>query len=402
MQEMHPNKLKILLAIAGLSQRETAQESGIPVGTLRHYVAGEQIIPRKDRIKLAQVIGCDVQELAPQYSTKLERTPKMAIRTMTDEKAKEHSSFEEWDGCFSFGELKTTWMVLDGDGIAEYTPTTLQCHYDPQSGQMASEIEAEKERIEQEQKQNKEAGKPFQWNGQNYNLFRVLISREPKEENMTLDLWFKPSDYYTSLATYRNLDKQDFREKYFPDKDWIYPSPSFVNSIGVNLTVITADNHVILTQRSATQGIRPRMFSNSVSESASRPVDRGTISLAPDLYRCASRGLFEELGLREGKDFESSQIIFLCFGVDTQYALYGPRGMIKTQKTSSEILRGWHNGVKDRMESKKLHVLPFNPKDVASFVLSHEPWFPGALPGLYFTLAHEFGREEVDKIITSY
>jgi len=404
MQEaQHPNKLRILLAVAGLKQREAAQESGIPEGTLRHYVAGEQVIPRKDRVKLAQILGCGVQDLAPHY-TILERKPiKMAVgHVMADERAKESSSFEEWDGCFSFGDLKTTWMVLDGDGIAEYTPATLQCHYDPQPSKMASEVEAEKEKIEQEQKQNKEAGKPFQWNGQNYNLFRVLISRESEEENMTLDLWFKPSDYYTSLATYRNLDKQDFREKYFPDEDWLYPSPSFVNSIGVNLTVITADNHVILTQRSATQGVRPRMFSNSVSESASRPVDRGTTSLAPDLYRCASRGLFEELGLREGRDFASNDIIFLCFGADTQYGLYGPRGMIKTQRTSSEILRSWNNGVKDRMESKKLLALPFNPKDVVSFVLSHDPWFPGALPGLYFTLTHEFGREEVDKAISSY
>ena len=68
MQEaQHPNKLKRLLAIAGLNQREVARESGIPEGTLRHYVAGEQVIPRRDRVKLAHVIGCDIQDLAPQY-----------------------------------------------------------------------------------------------------------------------------------------------------------------------------------------------------------------------------------------------------------------------------------------------------------------------------------------------
>ena len=42
MQEApHPNKLRMLLAIAGLNQREAAREAGIPEGTLRHYVAGE-------------------------------------------------------------------------------------------------------------------------------------------------------------------------------------------------------------------------------------------------------------------------------------------------------------------------------------------------------------------------
>jgi len=54
------------------------------------------------------------------------------------------------------------------------------------------------------------------------------------------------------------------------------------------------------------------------------------------------------------------------------------------------------------MESKKLLALPFNPKDVATFIFSHSPWFPGALSGLYYTLAHEFGRKEVDQIISSY
>ena len=59
MQEApHPNKLRMLLAVTGLNQREAAHEAGIPEGTLRHYVAGEQVIPRRDRIKLAQVIGC--------------------------------------------------------------------------------------------------------------------------------------------------------------------------------------------------------------------------------------------------------------------------------------------------------------------------------------------------------
>jgi hypothetical protein len=106
----------------------------------------------------------------------------------------------------------------------------------------------------------------------------------------------------------------------------------------------------------------------------------------------------EELGLREGYDFMSNNILFLCFGVDTQYGLYGPRGMIKIQKTSSEVLKSWNNGVRDKIESKKLFALPFNPRDIASFVFSHDPW----LPGLYFTLVHEFGREEVDRVISPY
>jgi transcriptional regulator with XRE-family HTH domain len=81
MQEaQHPNKLRILLTIAGLTQREAAHESGIPEGTLRHYITGGQVIPRRDRIKLAQVIGCDIQDLAPQYNAKIDMPKKLGLR----------------------------------------------------------------------------------------------------------------------------------------------------------------------------------------------------------------------------------------------------------------------------------------------------------------------------------
>jgi len=80
MQEApHPNRLRGLLAVAGLNQRETAHESGIPEGTLRHYVAGEQVIPRRDRVKLAQVIGCDIQELAPKYDVQREMPDRLTF-----------------------------------------------------------------------------------------------------------------------------------------------------------------------------------------------------------------------------------------------------------------------------------------------------------------------------------
>jgi predicted transcriptional regulator len=84
----HPNKLRMLLAVAGLNQREAAHETGIPEGTLRHYVAGEQVIPRRDRVKLAQVIGCDIEDLAPQYDAQWDRVPKKleSKQRMTDEK----------------------------------------------------------------------------------------------------------------------------------------------------------------------------------------------------------------------------------------------------------------------------------------------------------------------------
>lgn len=403
MQEaQHPNKLKRLLAIAGLNQREVARESGIPEGTLRHYVAGEQVIPRRDRLKLAHVIGCDIQDLAPQYDSQGDMPRKLASRyTMTDERVKGLSSFEEWDGCFSFGRLKTTAMVLDGDGTEAYLPTNIRTHYDPQPAVFFEEIMRAKKQIQQEQEEKQQKGEPYQWNGEKYHLSRIVISREPNHESMTLGLWFKPRDHYTGLATRRCLDDPDFRRKYVPD-DWSTPVVGMSCSLGVDLTVISSDGYVFLTQRGQHQSVHQNMFHTSVSEAVSPSFDRSATGREPDLYKCAHRGISEELGMHEPLDFSLSDILFLSFSVDTHYALYGLRGMVRVNKSFEEILTNWHAGVKDKMENKKLFAVPFTPQEVCAFVFSHESFSPGGLVCLYHALVHEFGREQVNSVISSY
>jgi hypothetical protein len=92
----------------------------------------------------------------------------------------------------------------------------------------------------------------------------------------------------------------------------------------------------------------------------------------------------------------------LSFEVDTQYALWGILGMVKVRRTMAHILGSWQGGVKDKMENKKLFPVSFTPQDVCSSVFSQENWTPGGLICLYHTLTHEFGRREVDRILSSY
>jgi hypothetical protein len=403
MQEaQHPNKLRVLLAIVGLNQREAARESGIPEGTLRHYVAGKQVIPRRDRIKLAQAIGCDIQDLAPQYDIQEDIPKRLGSRyIMTNKRTKEAFLFEEWDGCFSFGRLKTTSVILDGDGIEAYFPANICTYYDPQPATFFEEVEQAKKQIQQEQEESKANGKPYQWNGEKYHLSKIAISREPLRESMTLNLWFKPRDHYIGLATRRNLDNPIFREKYLTE-DWSTPITGFSCSMGVDITVISSDGYALLTQRGQNQSVHQNMFHTSVSEGISPSFDRGTASQAPDMYRCACRGISEELGIHEPSDFSLSDIQFLSFSVDTHYALYGLRGVVKVNKRAQEILSNWHAGVKDKMENKKVFAVLFTPQDICSFVFSHESFSPGALVCLYHSLVHEFGREQVNTVISSY
>lgn len=120
---------------------------------------------------------------------------------------------------------------------------------------------------------------------------------------------------------------------------------------------------------------------------------------APDVYRCACRGLAEELGLHESVDFSVSDITFLSFGVDTRYALRGLTGMVKIKLSIKKLLQRWDNGVRDKFENQKLFPVPFTPKDVVSFGYAHQPFT--CAPTLYYALVHEFGRPMVEDAFDS-
>lgn len=401
MQEaQHPNKLRMLLAIAGLTQRETSRESGIPEGTLRHYVTGEQIIPRRDRLKLAQVIGCDLQDLAPQYGLQSNISKRETKQRMINsDTGKDPSPIDERDGCFSFGKLKTAWKVLDGNGIEVYLPQHIRSRYIPLAEELPAELQAKRDQIQREQEQKREQGLPFFWNGAIYSLDRFVIGREPANEEITLDLWFRPSDYYTYLATNMTLNNPDVRQKYLQGVDWYGTVPYFSHSFGISLAVITSDGYTVFTQRGKNVGSLPEVYETGVVEGLSRPVDRSTNGEAPDVYRCACRGLAEELGLYEASDFSVSDITFLSFGVNTRYALRGLTGMVKVKRSREKILALWDNGVRDKFENQELFAVPFTPQDVISFAYSHQPFAPG--PTLYYALIHEFGRSAVEEAFDS-
>ena len=303
---------------------------------------------------------------------------------------------------FSFGHLETTWIVVDGDGTEEYRQKNIRTHFDPRPDKLPDDLAARREHIQKQQEENRRQGHPFQWNGERYSLDRFIISRSSIEEDLMLDLWFKPSDYYTFLATNQSLKDESVREKYLKEADWHSPVRYFSNSFGVSLVVITSDHHTLFTQRGKDLGSRPGEYNISVSEGLSKFLDHDAHRQAPDIFHCASRGLTEELGLSQPEDFKSSDIILLSLGVDTLYSLWGLRGMVKVHKTIEEITKHWNSGVKDKLENARIHPIKFDLHTIVPFVFSHEPWTPSALVCLYHTLVHEFGRKKVDEAIGRY
>ena len=303
---------------------------------------------------------------------------------------------------FSFGRIETSWVVVDGDGIEEYKPENIRTYFNPEIDKLPDELAARREQIQKQQETNRAQGLPFQWNGERYSLDKVVISRSTVEEDMTLDLWFRPSDYYTFLATNQSLKDDTLREKYLKNADWQSPVRFFSNSFGVSLVIVTLDNYTLFTQRGKNLGSRPGEFNVSASEGLSKTLDHKPDSQAPDLYHCARRGMIEELGLNAPDDFRCSDIILLSLGVDIHYSLWGLRGIAKVNITIEDIVQIWKTGVKDKLENMRIHPVKFEPEAVAHFVFSHSPWTPSGLACIYHALVHEHGRKRVDETIKGY
>jgi transcriptional regulator with XRE-family HTH domain len=372
----------------GWTQRQLADFAAISLSTVERAEKGESI--RVDCIqRLCECLSKTSEELG---LLKLDGRVLESNHHMPQRPA--FLENEERDDCFSFGELKTTWKTLDGDGSSIYLPQHIRSHYIPFAQELPEALQVRRQHIEHEQEQQRAQGLPYFWNGQIYALDRFVIGREAINEDMILDLWFRPSDYYTFLATNMSLGEPTLRETYLSHVDWSEAVPYFSHSFGVSLAVVTSDGYTVFTQRGKNVGTRPKVYDTSVIEGLSRPLDRSTTGEAPDVYRCACRGLAEELGLHASVDFAVADITFLSFGVDTRYGLRGITGMVKIHRSIEKLLSLWNNGVRDKFENHKLFAVPFTPTDVVSFAYAHQPFAPG--PTLYYALIHEFGRSMVE------
>src|SRR5579864_906477 len=183
----------------GWTQRQLADFAAISLSTVERAERGEAI--RVDCIqRLCECLSKTSEELG---LLKIEvRAAEGNHRTKLPAPSPKS---EERDDCFSFGALETSWKTLDGDGSSIYLPQHIRSHYIPFAQELPDELQARRNHIQHEQEQNKAQGLPFFWNGEIYALDRFVIGREPLHEDMPLDLWFRPSDYYTFLATNMSL-----------------------------------------------------------------------------------------------------------------------------------------------------------------------------------------------------
>lgn len=299
---------------------------------------------------------------------------------------------------FRLGGLQTSWYVIDGNGEMTYTPNTIHCIINATHLELPSLIKQRRAEIEQKEKENKRKGLPYRWNGPFYALERHVPIRTVPSEHLELLLTFRPSDYYTFLATVMSLDTTlpsgtTIRRKYLNGKEYLTtPIPFLAQGFGVSLVGLTKDRKMILTRRSDNAGARPGELDVSVVEAVHPEKDVSATKAGPDIYKTAIRGAREEIGIEIGYN----DVHFFGYGVDQEYYQWNMIGMFHISVTAKEALEIRNRGSEGKWEVKDFQVIDAHPRRVFEHIKERKLWST-ALISIYWTLVHEFGSKNVDR-----
>lgn len=290
--------------------------------------------------------------------------------------------------------LPIQWIVLER---ANFIPGRIRCTYD----NTPFELEPEFKQMAKDQYQSVEerlarGDTEVPWDSATYKLLEFGVGRREivnGEEIGILPLKFGPTSYFeqivTDLNTTNPIRNRFARETNIAEK----PVRQFSSILGVNLSLVTKDSYLIVTERSQHTHTAGNSLHTSVAENLLRPTDAGPDG-SPDPFRCAVRGAQEELGVP--LDYQS--IKFIAFGVHPVTCQYSLLGWSELPYTREEVAARRRLGVpKDKWENRELVFVPFNPDSVADFVLSRwKDWFSIGLAAVILTLYQVYSEKEVE------
>ncbi|MEU5908384.1 hypothetical protein ABZ780_28910, partial [Micromonospora sp. NPDC047467] len=253
--------------------------------------------------------------------------------------------------------------------------------------------------IAAEQERRSSTGEESAWNGAMYAVEDLVISRSGPKEEPDVTLILKHSDYYTFLATQR-LDRRlpggaTLRGLYLDGRE-PRQIPDFMrSSFGMNVAVVTSDNWLVVSRRSARTATGQDMWAPSVNESLSP--DKDSVDGAPpDLFSAARRGVREELHIGE----DQYELRLLAFHLATSLSQWGVMFLARLSAMSrAEFEAHVSRGVEDGWEHRAIDYVAFEPEPALRYLLRTDrrnSWTPAAPALYYLTLVNTYGRRQVD------
>jgi hypothetical protein len=305
---------------------------------------------------------------------------------------------------FSLGPLRTSVLIVEGDGQQVINEQAITIHVDPTGVSLPAELQDWREEFLQEQQRLADAGENFFWNGPCYAVSGFSVSRTLLDEEPEIALRLRYSDYATFKAT-QQLDRA-FADGSTPRSRYLAPFagsplqvPDFMSSsFGTNIAMITADGKFLFARRSGLVGSRPDVWSTSANEALSRGLDsKGRDE--PNLYDVMRRGVREELGIMP----DEYELELLAFHLDLELHQWGAAWIgVLRELTGDDILQRRSRGVADKYENHELKLVGADPEATLEFLLDEGlrgSMAPHTAPVYYLALVRYHNRRTVERAL---
>ena len=274
-----------------------------------------------------------------------------------------------------------------------------------------------KETVRMKKEQAEREGKAFYDGG----LVRLVGVRE--DGNRVL-MELQRTSYHRFACSNRSLDKKlsgkTIRELYVNENDLKNLKDGLANPIGVNLGIVTSDNHVILTKRSKKLHQYPELY--GVPAGFMKPEDRyddkkygvfplKTSETSP--FITAIRELWEEVNISDSTIPENMKLIEIGRAYDDLH----PEIIMHTKTDAkSKDVREHAKFAVDKFEGPPV-LAEFNPRALSKYMVEtikerpagtpdiQDVWIPEKSPQwvpahwrtVYLLLEKEYGAKEIEK-----
>src|SRR5581483_1429155 len=358
---LYPNNLKLLVKEAGLNIRGLSRDTGIPEGTLRDWARGARVIPQKDRATLAQAIGCDVHDLAPNHKSDVqwvhlssvadtEQNGRVVVGKMYGKELETMHASYNIDALASHNALHLMELAnvdcFAVDDLITFTQSNSFAGWNRDdifitrhSAPLA--VPQDVETLRQEKLP------AIQKDFVNSSHYRLAAYTPAFSDRRGLEVSLAPIGFHDFYALLPYLDdplltssdgsKISVRDKYghlaftYSTSGPTCPIPA---PVSLQCLIVTRDEQIILMQRSNTVAFYPNHWSASFEETMDSAglSPRGTIrSGDADFFACALRGMEEEFGVPVDA-VESIKILSL--NIEYLILTVGVVAIIKTRLTA--------------------------------------------------------------------
>ncbi|MCC3294926.1 hypothetical protein LJ756_09850 [Arthrobacter sp. zg-Y411] len=253
---------------------------------------------------------------------------------------------------------------------------------------------ADLERMIEDKRRELDAA-PGAWNAEMLALRRLEVSRVGSHELPALKLHYAKTDY----ASFQVISSE--WEKRFAEglaggeilgEELLDVLPGLSHSFGINLTIETADDHLLLTRRSAKTSGGRNLRHISVNEGMAL-MDLDPKTGLPDPYRTALRGISEELGIDlENEPDIRNRITFhglICDVTRYEWALLGHVNLTQTGWTNASFIAARRLGMgPDDWESNGLEFIPMTKAAVEEALRDDAEWVGHGYMNLVLSAMH--------------